>query len=260
VPSVEVEPFKCPQLTHAIILTIVISRADFIVMQVQCRRPALIIPRNRLNLFLGLNCVRACGTLILGALAIIIVNVFWASTAHARETPNTSGVTSAPNALTAPQKSVIFDYALAPGDLISVEIFGEPDLSKDYTVGESGKIAFPLVGEVNVLSLKTKQVERLLRVKLKSGFLVNPRVTVTIRTYRSVYINGQVASPNGYPFVPGMTVRKLISIAGGFTERASKSRIYVISEVAGASTSPRKVKLDAEVRPGDIISVEESFF
>ncbi len=193
----------------------------------------------------------------------MIANVFWASTVHAAKAPSTSGtsgITNAPSALTAPQKNVIFDYALAPGDLISVEIFGEPDLSKDYTVGESGKIAFPLVGEVNVLSLKTKQVERLLRIKLKSGFLVNPRVTVTIRTYRSVYINGQVANPNGYPYVPGMTVRKLISIAGGFTERASKSRIYVISEVAGASTSPRKVKLDAEVRPGDIISVEESFF
>ena len=162
--------------------------------------------------------------------------------------------------VTSIQKNVIFDYALAPGDLISVEVFGEPDLSKEYTVGESGKIAFPLIGETTVLSLKTKQVERLIRQKLKAGFLVNPRVNVTIRTYRSVYVNGQVKTPNGYPFVPGMTVRKLISIAGGFTERASKSRIYVISEVAGASSSPRKVKLDAEVRPGDIISVEESFF
>lgn len=158
------------------------------------------------------------------------------------------------------QKNVIFDYALAPGDLISVEVFGEPELSKEYTVGESGKIAFPLIGEVSVLNLKTKEVEGLLSQKLQSGFLVNPRVNVTIRTYRSVYINGQVKTPNGYPFVPGMTVRKLISIAGGFTERASKSRIYVISEVAGTSTNPRKVKLDAEVRPGDIISVEESFF
>ncbi len=157
-------------------------------------------------------------------------------------------------------KNVIFEYALAPGDLISVVVFGEGELSKDYTVGESGKIAFPLIGEVAVVGLKTTQIERLLTQKLKSGFLINPRVNVTIRTYRSVYVNGQVKSPNGYPFVPGMTVRKLISIAGGFTERASKSRIFVISEIAGASSNPRKVKLDAEVRPGDIISVEESFF
>ena len=188
---------------------------------------------------------------------LVVLTVADAQAATATESPARG---NAPSATASIQKSVIFDYALAPGDLISVEVFGERELSKDYTVGESGKIAFPLIGEVVVLSLKTKQVERLLRQRLKSGFLVNPRVNVTIRTYRSVYINGQVKSPNGYPFVPGMTVRKLISIAGGFTERASTSRIYVISEVAGTSTSPRKVKLDAEVRPGDIISVEESFF
>jgi len=192
---------------------------------------------------------------------VIVATIFALASAQAAAVAETSSRTIAAESNVATiQKNVIFDYALAPGDLISVEVFGEPELSKEYTVGESGKIAFPLIGEVTVLSLKTKQVERLIRLKLKSGFLVNPRVNVTIKTYRSVYINGQVKTPNGYPFVPGMTVRKLISIAGGFTERASKSRIYVISEVAGASSSPRKVKLDAEVRPGDIISVEESFF
>lgn len=220
-------------------------------MQALFRRPltTLLI---RLRKFASLHSTHARTTINLGWLASLVVFAFLTMTnVQAAAEP-------AANASTA--KNVIFDYALAPGDLISVVVFGEPELSKDYTVGESGKIAFPLVGEVTVLGLKTKQVERLLRQKLKSGFLVNPRVNVTIRTYRSVYINGQVKSPNGYPFVPGMTVRKLISIAGGFTERASTSRIYVISEVAGASTSPRKVKLDAEVRPGDIISVEESFF
>ena len=200
----------------------------------------------------GANPARMRATLILGwLLSLVVFGALAMASAQTAAEPLVSP--SLP-------KNMIFDYALAPGDLISVEVFGEPELSKDYTVGESGKIAFPLIGEVNVLSLKTKQVERLLRKRLKSGFLVNPRVNVTIRTYRSVYINGQVKSPSGYPFVPGMTVRKLISIAGGFTERASTSRIYVISEVAGASTSPRKVKLEAEVRPGDIISVEESFF
>jgi polysaccharide biosynthesis/export protein VpsN len=166
-------------------------------------------------------------------------------------------------AATAPSselRKAVFAYALAPGDLVAIEVFGEPDLSKEYTVDESGRIAFPLVGEVQVSGLKTKEVEKLLIAKLKKNILVNPRVNVTVRTYRSVYVNGEVKAPNGYPFVPGMTVRKLISIAGGFSERASKSRIFVISEGASGDASPRKVKLDAQVRPGDIISVEESFF
>ena len=231
-------------------------------MHAQFRRSPIVTLITTLKSYSSSNISRAWATVNFGWLSVVIVaTIFALASAQAAAVAETSSRTIAAESNVATiQKSVIFDYALAPGDLISVEVFGEPELSKEYTVGESGKIAFPLIGEVTVLSLKTKQVERLIRLKLKSGFLVNPRVNVTIKTYRSVYINGQVKTPNGYPFVPGMTVRKLISIAGGFTERASKSRIYVISEVAGASSSPRKVKLDAEVRPGDIISVEESFF
>lgn len=227
-------------------------------MYAQLRRPSIVTVIARLKSFPSFHKAHSnfgwLLTLVVMVLALTHAN------AYAATLPESSSRTAPNTAVASTQKNVIFDYALAPGDLISVVVFGEPELSKEYTVGESGKIAFPLIGEVTVLSLKTKQVERLLRQKLKSGFLVNPRVNVTIRTYRSVYINGQIKTPNGYPFVPGMTVRKLISIAGGFTERASTSRIYVISEVAGTSSSPRKVKLDAEVRPGDIISVEESFF
>jgi len=231
-------------------------------MHAQFRRSPIVTLITTLKSYSSSNISRAWATVNFGWLSVVIVaTIFALASAQAAAVAETSSRTIAAESNVATiQKNVIFDYALAPGDLISVEVFGEPELSKEYTVGESGKIAFPLIGEVTVLSLKTKQVERLIRLKLKSGFLVNPRVNVTIKTYRSVYINGQVKTPNGYPFVPGMTVRKLISIAGGFTERASKSRIYVISEVAGASSSPRKVKLDAEVRPGDIISVEESFF
>ncbi len=231
-------------------------------MHAQFRRSPIVTLITTLKSYSSSNISRAWATVNFGWLSVVIVaTIFALASAQAAAVAETSSRTIAAESNVATiQKNVIFDYALAPGDLISVEVFGEPELSKEYTVGESGKIAFPLIGEVTVLSLKTKQVERLIRLKLKSGFLVNPRVNVTIKTYRSVYINGQVKTPNGYPFVLGMTVRKLISIAGGFTERASKSRIYVISEVAGASSSPRKVKLDAEVRPGDIISVEESFF
>jgi polysaccharide biosynthesis/export protein VpsN len=152
------------------------------------------------------------------------------------------------------------NYELAPGDTISVEVFGEPDLSKEYAVGEGGRVSFPLIGEIDVAGMKTLALEKMLVQKLRGGFLVNPRVTVAIRTYRAVYVNGQVKLPGGYPYVPGMTARKAITIAGGFTERASKSRIYVISENAATDAKPRKIKIDGEVKPGDIISVEESFF
>lgn len=165
-----------------------------------------------------------------------------------------------PTVVSAAQKEAVFDYQLAPGDIILVDVFAEPELSKEYTVDESGAVSFSLIGEVSVIGLRTKEVEAVLKKRLEAGYLVNPKLNVTVKSYRAVYINGQVRSPNGYPFVPGMTVRKLISLAGGFTERASRSRIFVIADNAGANEKPKKVKLDATVRPGDIISVEESFF
>jgi polysaccharide biosynthesis/export protein VpsN len=173
-------------------------------------------------------------------------------------------ITAAQNSVaakpTAAQKKAVRDYVLASGDVIAVAVFGQAELSGEFTISEEGNIAFPLLGAVSVRNLKTKQVEQALVNRLKEGLLVNPKVNVTVKTYRLVYINGQIAQPNGYPYTPGMTVRKLISVAGGFTERASRSRIFVISENAGNAADPKKIKLDAQVQPGDIISVEESFF
>jgi protein involved in polysaccharide export with SLBB domain len=72
-------------------------------------------------------------------------------------------------------------------------------------------------------------------------------------------VNGMVEKPGGYPFSPGLTVRKAISIAGGFRERAAREKINIIRDDDPTQTA-RKVDLNAAVRPGDILTVEESFF
>jgi polysaccharide biosynthesis/export protein VpsN len=150
-------------------------------------------------------------------------------------------------------------YKLSPADAIDVQVFGESDLSKEYVISENGTISFPLIGTVKVSGLRSAQIERLLTKKLQKGFLVNPRVNVTIRGYRPFFVSGQVVAPGSFKFEPGLTIRKALTMAGGLTERASKSKIYVLSE-GKASTKPRKAKLDEPLRPGDVITVEESFF
>ena len=150
-------------------------------------------------------------------------------------------------------------YKLSPADAIDVQVFGESDLSKEYTVSENGTISFPLIGTIKVSGLKASQIERLLTQKLQKGFLVNPRVNVTIRGYRPFFVSGAVIAPGSFKFEPGLTIRKALTMAGGLTERASKSKIYVLSE-GKASAKPRKAKLDEPLRPGDVITVEESFF
>ena len=94
---------------------------------------------------------------------------------------------------------------------------------------------------------------------MKGRILVNPQVSVFIEEYRPFFINGMVEKPGGYPFQPGLTVRKAAALAGGFKERASMRKIFLIRE-GDRNQLTVNVDLNAVVLPGDIVTVEESFF
>jgi len=94
---------------------------------------------------------------------------------------------------------------------------------------------------------------------LKGDYLVDPSVNVSVVEYRPFYINGEVKTPGGYPYQPGLTLRKAVALAGGFKERASKTKISLLSERA-LDGKQRQVGIDEVLNPGDIITVEQSFF
>ncbi len=151
-------------------------------------------------------------------------------------------------------------YAVGPGDEISVSVFGEPDLSvKKTKVGGDGSISVPLIGQVKVGGQTVSQLESKLEGLLKAGYMKDPKVTVTILDYRPFYVYGEVKQPGGYAYKDGLTVEKAIALAGGLTPRASKRKITLKREVDGQGRE-RRVDLKAEVTPGDVITVGESFF
>ncbi|MBM95700.1 MAG: capsular biosynthesis protein [Oceanospirillaceae bacterium] len=157
----------------------------------------------------------------------------------------------------------VTQYRLGAGDLIQISVYDEPDLSLEVRIGLSGKISFPLLGDVEVAGLSPKTVETHLLNRLKGPYLVDPSVTVSIVEYRPFYVTGEVEKPGSYAFHPGLTVDKAISVAGGFTERASKGKIYVIHDSTmreDDSNRRKSVKLYDVVQPGDVITVEQSFF
>lgn len=156
-------------------------------------------------------------------------------------------------------------YRLGPGDLISISVYDEPDLSLDLRIGLSGNVSYPLLGDIAVAGLSPKDLEQKLLQKLKGPYLIDPSVSVSIVEYRPFYVTGEVQRPGSYSFHPGLTIDKAISIAGGFTERASKSRIYVVHDL----TSPKqgssnivkeRVEFTDVVSPGDVVTVEQGFF
>ena len=159
-----------------------------------------------------------------------------------------------------PIDKLISSYKLGSGDVVSIRVLGEDDLKREkIRLSDAGTISFTIIGEIRVLGKRVSELEALIADGLRGKYLLNPVVSVTIEEYRPIFVNGQVEKSGAYPYQPGLTIRKAVSLAGGFKERASKEKIFVISE-DDKSQTPRKVDQSHLVNPGDIITVEESFF
>ena len=150
-------------------------------------------------------------------------------------------------------------FNLGPGDQILINVFGEPDLSMDFRLNDTGTLNYPFLGELQVAGLTVVELEQLITNGLKGPYLVDPEVSVSIKEYRPFFMHGEVEKPGGIPYQPGLTLEKAIALAGGFTERASKKKVTVVraGDPAGAS---RSIQLSDPVRAGDVITVHQSFF
>lgn len=150
-------------------------------------------------------------------------------------------------------------YRLGPGDLIKIQVFGEDDLTIQARLPGNGKLGYPLLGQINVAGQTVRQLRNTIANGLAGKYVKNPDVQVYILEYRPVYITGEVKKPGGYPYVPGLTVIKAVSLAGGFTALASTRHMYLTHEDQ-TGDQREKVKLNSRVGPGDILSIDEGFF
>ncbi len=149
-------------------------------------------------------------------------------------------------------------YRIGAGDLISIFVYDEPDLSiEQMRVGSEGSVSFPLIGDVSINGLSAKEIEKRLQTLLLDGYLKNPKVSVAILEFRLFFISGQVKRPGGYPYVQGLSVRKAIALAGGMTVRGSNKKINKILEQTGEEV---KVDINSKVAPGDTLFIGETFF
>ena len=145
------------------------------------------------------------------------------------------------------------------GDRIFIQVFDEPDLTMEQTVGQSGSINYSYLGTVEVAGKSPEQLTDDITEKLRDGYLKNPSVNITVQQYRSFFVDGQVRSPGSYGYEPGLTLAKAVSLAGGLTDRASKRKIFLTREVNGDKTRYR-VDLSQTIEPGDVIEIQERFF
>jgi polysaccharide export outer membrane protein len=74
------------------------------------------------------------------------------------------------------------------------------------------------------------------------------------------YVTGEVKKPDAYKYEDGITVIKAITMAGGFTDKASKGRVKILRKVGGKEETLEKLNMDDPVKPNDVLVVPESFF
>ncbi len=153
----------------------------------------------------------------------------------------------------------VLDYRMGVADLIHIKVHGEDDLAVQTRLDEKGTITFAFLGEIRAVGLTVRELERQITSGLKAGYLLAPEVQVQVVEYRPFYVNGEVKKPGGYPYVPGLTVQKAISLAGGMTQLASENKIFVIRE-RDASAGRQVIGVDGAVLPGDTLVIEEGLF
>jgi polysaccharide export outer membrane protein len=150
-------------------------------------------------------------------------------------------------------------YRLGPGDEVVISVFGEPDLSMKFRLNDTGQLSYPFLGELAIEGLTVTELEQLITRGLKGPYLVDPEVAVSIAEYRPFFVHGEVEKPGAYPYQPGMTLEKAIVLAGGFTERASRSKFEVVRS-SDPGSKARPIELSDFVFPDDIVTVRRSFF
>ena len=151
-------------------------------------------------------------------------------------------------------------YRLGTGDKLRVTVFNEAELTGEFQIDSQGYVRLPLIGPVIAAGYSTLALEsRIAETFISGGYLVNPRVAVEIMAYRPFYIIGEVSKPGEYAYVNAMSAPNAIALAGGYTDRAVESDIWVRHQ-GEAKEHELPADETTRIRPGDVIRVSRSTY
>ena len=137
-----------------------------------------------------------------------------------------------------PSNSPKSSYLIGNGDILEIVTWKEPDFSRDEIIVRlDGNISFPLLDDVMAAGKTPTQLKLDIQAGLKE-YVAEPHVTVTVRSAASkrFYILGEVVNTGEYPLTKNLTVLQAFTLAGGFTEWASKKEIILFRRDQGKET------------------------
>lgn len=157
------------------------------------------------------------------------------------------------------ESAVNTPYRLGLTDRVRITTYDEPNLTGEFQVGGTGTISFPLLGEVPAAGKTAAELQATLTRELGDGYLKDPRVAVEVTSFRPFYIMGEVERPGRYPTTEGLTLERAIALAGGYTYRANKDKIFIRRR---GDKIEREISTDTDiaVEPGDVLRIGERYF
>lgn len=158
-------------------------------------------------------------------------------------------------------------YLLGPKDVVTIIVFGEPQLSGDYEINDEGKVRFPLLGDVSISNLTTQQAAEKIEKLLEKDYFVDAQVTLNVKEYRSLWVNviGEVKNTGRKYLRSQATVLDVISECGGLSSEAGdsitlkrpvgKDSNLVVQLNLKDLTDPNSPNFNYKVQSGDTIIV-----
>jgi polysaccharide export outer membrane protein len=120
-------------------------------------------------------------------------------------------------------------YVIGANDVLAINVWKEPDITRSVPVRTDGKISLPLAGELQASGQTPRQLEQEITKRLQS-YISDPEVTVIVTESKSQKINilGMVARPGTYLLSGSTTVLDAIAMTGGFKDFAKQKSIYIL--------------------------------
>lgn len=157
-------------------------------------------------------------------------------------------------------------YVISRGDVLSVRVLGHEDMTTRVRVRADGRIALPIIGELDASGKTPSALRAEIEARLKD-YVVMPSVTLNVEETQpaTIAVVGEVAHPGVFPLEPNMRLAQAVALGGGLTEFASRDRIFVVR------TDPRPVRIrftyralirdedsagEFRLHPGDLVEVE----
>lgn len=129
---------------------------------------------------------------------------------------------------------ISYQYGIGADDVLQIDVWKHPELSREALVRPDGFISLPLVRDILAAGTTPTDLGRIIQEQLRK-FIEDPDVTITVKDARSykVYVIGKVAAPGMFVAKSPLTALQALTLAGGPTPFASTGDIIILRKQDG---------------------------